>query len=109
MGRKLIAALGLASLLASGACATYGYGGYGGRYGSRYYVQVGPPAARYEQRYGAPGRGYVWQQGYYRWDGRGYYWVPGRYELAPRGYSRWEPARWQHDRGGWFFIEGRWR
>ena len=104
MGRKLIAVLGLASLLASGACATYGnYGGV------RAYVHVGPPAARYEQRYGAPGRGYVWQQGYYRWDGRGYYWVPGRYELAPRGYSRWEPAHWQHDRGGWFFIEGRWR
>lgn len=105
MGRKLIAIFGLATLLASGACATYG--GY--RHDSRYYVHAGPPSPRYERPYGSPGRGYIWQQGYYRWDGRGYYWVPGRYEIAPRGYSRWEPARWQRDRGGWFFVEGRWR
>ncbi len=103
MGRKTIAALGLLTLLSTGACATYG------GYGARYYVHAGPPSARYDRPYNSPGRGYVWQQGYYRWDGRGYYWVPGRYEMAPRGYSRWEQPRWQHDRGGWFFVEGRWR
>ncbi|MEP6918220.1 MAG: hypothetical protein ABJC89_21410 [Acidobacteriota bacterium] len=75
----------------------------------RVYVRSGPPAAVVERRPAAPGPGFVWEPGYYRWSGRNYSWVPGRYEGAARARARWEPGRWVHDRHGWYFVEGRWR
>jgi hypothetical protein len=98
MRKSLISSVILATMMATGACASVG---------ARLYLHSGPPAPRYE-RYSYRA-GYVWQPGYYRWDGRRYDWVGGRYARAPRGYSRWESPRWERRGGGWFFIEGRWR
>jgi hypothetical protein len=74
----------------------------------RVYVRTGPPPVVVERRVVAPGPGFVWLPGYYRWAGRDYVWVPGRYERA-RSHARWVPGRWVHDRHGWYFVEGRWR
>ncbi len=89
-----------ALVVVSGACVTTS---------GRVYLRLGPPAPVIERRIDAPGLGYVWQPGYYRWDGRGYVWVSGHYERAPRGRARWESGHWSHDRHGWYWVEGRWR
>jgi hypothetical protein len=75
----------------------------------RVYVRVGPPAPIVERRIVAPGPGYIWIAGYHAWDGRAYVWRPGRWERAPRRNAHWVPARWYHDRRGWYLIEGHWR
>lgn len=73
------------------------------------YVSSRPPRGVVEVIAVAPSRAHVWVPGFYAWRGNAYVWVPGRYELPPRGLRRWEPARWKHDRRGWFLVEGRWR
>ena len=75
----------------------------------RLYVRVGPPAPIVETRIAAPGPGYVWVPGFYRWEGRDYLWVAGHYELPPRARARFVQGHWQHDRQGWYYVEGRWR
>jgi WXXGXW repeat (2 copies) len=75
----------------------------------RLYVRVGPPAPIVEARIVAPGPGYEWVPGFYRWDGRGYLWVVGRYELPPRARARFVEGHWAHERQGWYFVEGHWR
>jgi hypothetical protein len=96
------AAILSATLAASTACASAAPRG-------RVYVRVGPPAPIVERRIVAPGRGYVWIPGYHTWDGRAYVWRPGRWDRPPRARARWVPARWYHDRRGWYLIEGHWR
>ena len=97
--KPLIAALFVTTAMFAAACATSG----------RVHVRVGPPPLRAEAVVVAPGPGYVWVPGYYRWDGAAYIWMPGRYERPPRGRARWVPAHWERDRHGWFFVEGHWR
>ena len=72
-------------------------------------VQVRPPRAVVERRSSPPGRGYVWVPGYQRWDGRAYGWVPGRWEIPPRPRAHWVGPKWERQRNGWVFREGRWR
>ena len=72
-------------------------------------VRIGPPRPVVERRIVRPGPGYVWVNGYQRWDGRGYAWVPGRWELPPRRNARWQAHRWRQRHGEWVFEEGRWR
>lgn len=96
-----IRSAGIAALLfVSAACASTS---------GRVYLRVGPPPAVVERRIDAPGPGYVWQPGYYRWDGREYRWMPGHYELAPRARATWVPGHWEHDRRGFYWVDGRWR
>jgi hypothetical protein len=76
---------------------------------ARAYVRVGPPARVVEVRSVAPGPGYVWIEGYHRWDGRGYFWVPGHWDRAPRSRAVWAPGYWAHDRHGYYWVDGRWR
>ena|SRR6266700_2163005 len=71
-------------------------------------VKVAPPRIVVEKRAPRPGRDYVWQAGYHRWDGNLYVWETGRWEKAPRAHARWIAPRWQHRRDGWLFIEGHW-
>lgn len=97
---KWRSALGVLLLTAAAGCAAST---------GRVYVHAGPPRAVVERRVVAPGPGYVWQAGFYRWSGRDYVWVPGHYERAPRGRATWVPGRWAHDRRGWYFVEGHWR
>jgi len=72
-------------------------------------VRVAPPRAVSERRPPRPGRDHVWVSGYHRWDGNAYAWTPGRWELPPRRHARWIAPRWTHHRGGWVFVDGRWR
>jgi len=72
-------------------------------------VRVGPPRAVVERRGPTPGRGYVWINGYQRWDGNRHVWVPGRWELPPRPRARWVEHRWVKRHNGYVFVEGHWR
>ena len=72
-------------------------------------VRVAPPRPVYETRGPMPGRGYVWINGYHRWDGRAHVWVPGRWERPPHPRSRWVEHRWVKRHGGYVFVEGHWR
>jgi hypothetical protein len=97
--RHLTAALIVAaSLLASNACTS-----------GRVFVRVGPPPPLVEAVAVAPGPGFVWVPGFYRWDGVQYVWVPGRYERPPRPRARWVPPHWERGRRGWYVVAGRWR
>jgi hypothetical protein len=75
----------------------------------RVYVRVGPPAPVYEVRAVSPGPGFVWIEGYHRWDGRAYIWTPGRWERPPRPRAAFVPGHWASDRRGYYWVEGHWR
>ena len=70
-------------------------------------VTVAPPPIRREVIGVAPGRGYVWIDGYWSWDGYRHSWNAGRWE-APRPGYRWAPHHWYHQRDGWHLEEGHW-
>lgn len=72
-------------------------------------VRIGPPHPQVERRSVAPGPGYVWTQGYHRWDGRAYVWVPGSWVMPPRRHARWVAPHWVKRHHGWVFVEGHWR
>jgi hypothetical protein len=77
--------------------------------GARVYVRIGPPAPIAEVRGVAPGPRYVWVPGYHNWNGTAYVWAPGRWAVPPRARARWVPARWVHDRHGYYLVRGHWR
>jgi hypothetical protein len=89
-----------ALFLASSACAAPQ---------GRIYVRVGPPAPIVETAIVAPGPGYIWTPGFYRWDGAAYLWLPGRYVRPPRPRAAWVPGHWVRERHGWYFVDGHWR
>jgi hypothetical protein len=60
---------------------------------TRIYVRVAPPPIVVEQVQ-APRSGYVWQQGYHRWDGRSYAWSAGTWARPPHRRAQWVPGRW---------------
>jgi hypothetical protein len=99
-GRTVAALLVCGTIAVSAACATPR---------GRVYVRVGPPAPIVDTRVVAPGAGYLWLPGFYRWNGAAYAWVPGRWERAPRPRAAWVPGRWVRERRGWYFVEGHWR
>ena len=72
-------------------------------------IRVGPPAPVYERRGPPPERGFVWIQGYHRYDDGHYMWVPGHYERPPHEGARWTAHRWQHRGDHWELREGHWR
>jgi hypothetical protein len=63
---------------------------------ARVVVGIAPPPVIVETPVPAPGPGYVWTPGYYRWDGRAYVWVPGGWVVAPFPAARWAPHHWVH-------------
>ena len=72
-------------------------------------IRVGPPAPVYERRGSPPERGYVWINGYHRYEGDHYVWTPGRWDRPPRAHQRWESHRWERHHGEWRLREGHWR
>jgi hypothetical protein len=61
-----------------------------------------------------PGRGFVWTNGYYRWNrprrGRpGFVWMPGQWRRPPRHGMVWVSPGWRRGRGGYTFVAGGWR
>lgn len=83
-------------------------GGYGGGYGDGYEVSVAPPAPHYEVAIAAPGPGFLWIGGHWRWGGHRHAWVPGHW-TRPRHGHHWEPHRWQQHGRGWRESPGHWR
>src|SRR5262245_8025703 len=75
---------------------------------TNFYVRVGPPASIHQVRPSAR-RGFVWQDGYYRWSGNRYRWVDGRFVRPPFAGARWTPGRWNNSRRGWYWTGGHWR
>lgn len=72
-------------------------------------VNTAPPAVRIEAQTVAPGAGYVWTPGYWRWTGTGYVWMSGSWVLPPRAAAIWMPGHWAHRPRGWVWIPGHWR
>ncbi len=72
------------------------------------YVQVEPPAPRYEVIGGAPVAGQVWIGGYWGWNGGRHVWQPGSW-VAPRPGYRWAPHRWERSGRGWQQHPGHWQ
>lgn len=109
------AALALPALLAG--CyvvpigAPHGRGPGGGRGGGHddggAWVQVPPPAPRYEPIPVAPGPGYLWIGGYWSWQVNRHVWIGGRWALPPAGHV-WVPHRWDRGRRGWSERPGHW-
>jgi hypothetical protein len=73
------------------------------------YVRRGPPPERVEVVTAAPYADAVWIRGHWAWRRNDYEWVPGRWTRIERGYHEWVPGHWDHDRYGWYYIEGHWR
>jgi hypothetical protein len=91
--RATAVALG-SSLL--GACAVYGYGGYGD-------VAVAPPEPIVEAP--APRVGFIWAPGYYVWGGGRYSWRAGHY-IRERPGHRWVADRWERRGNRWHYARG---
>ena len=70
------------------------------------YVQVAPPAPRYEA-VPAPRRGMVWAPGHWEWRGGRHVWTRGVWLRQRPGYVYRAPdwrergGRWEMRRGGW--------
>jgi hypothetical protein len=72
-------------------------------------IRVAPPAPIVETRPVAPGPGFVWVDGYHRWDGAHYVWTPGRWDRPPHPGAHWVAHHYVRRGGGWVLVEGRWR
>jgi hypothetical protein len=69
---------------------------------------VAPPPARVEVVGVAPGAGFIWIGGYWRWGGAEYVWVPGRWVRPRPGYV-WVPGRWEQRGRRYVWHKGVWR
>jgi hypothetical protein len=66
-------------------------------------VRVASPRAVVETRGPGPGTGYVWVDGYHRWDGHAYVWAPGRWERPPRARAHRGRHHWSSVTVGGFW------
>ncbi len=89
---------------ATSACA--GYVTAGGA--SLTFVDRAPPPARREVRTSSPGSGHVWVGGHWGWQGNDYVWVSGSWMAVEPSHRGGKPG-WQHDRRGWYWVDGHWR
>jgi hypothetical protein len=69
----------------------------------------GPPPQVFEHHGPPPQDGYVWVDGYQRWDGGHYVWTPGRWDRPPHPHAHWVAHQWVHKHGAWVMVEGHWR
>lgn len=98
MLRRHLASIGLSALLSAASAGAVPV-----------YVKIAPPAPKVEVRVVAPGRGYVWVGGYYRWHAGAYVWVPGGWKLPPHAGAVWVPGHWKSTPSGWYWRPGHWR
>ncbi len=74
-------------------------------------VTIAPPPPRrevivYSSR---PSVDFVWVPGYWNWHSGRHVWISGRWDRPPHGHHNWHAPRWERHRGGYRFVEGRWR
>ena len=72
-------------------------------------IRIGPPPRMHEDRGQRPERGYVWINGYQRYEGDHYVWTPGRWERPPQQNQRWVAHRWARHGDHYEMQEGHWR
>jgi WXXGXW repeat (2 copies) len=72
-------------------------------------VTRAPPPIRVETQTVAPGPGYFWTRGYWRWTGTTYVWVPGTWVVRPRPAAVWVEGHWVPRYNGWVWIPGHWQ
>ena len=72
-------------------------------------VRVAPPAPIVEFHDRPPHPGWVWVDGYHRWNGHRYVWVHGHWVRPPHEGAVWVAHRWEHRGEGWVLVEGHWR
>ncbi len=72
-------------------------------------VAQAPPAVRIETRTAAPGPGYVWSTGHWRWTGTRYVWIGGSWIARPTPTAVWVEGHWIPRPGGSVWIEGHWQ
>ena len=101
--RNLLLACALGGAAFGAAVAPAAAQVYGG-----IYVQTAPPAPVYEAVPAAPGPGYYWVAGYWRWNGYRYVWARGHYEVAPYSGAVWHPGHWRQGPNGWYWVAGHW-
>ena len=70
------------------------------------YVEVAPPAPRYEV-VPAARAGWVWAPGYWEWRHHRHVWVGGHWIRERHGHV-YVPARWVEHRGRWVYEPGTW-
>lgn len=97
----------LNSLIAAAALAASGFAALPAAAAVDVYVDVAPPAPRYEV-IPAPRDGFAWQPGYWEWRNGRHVWVRGRW-IRERPGMYWHPSRWvQYPDGRWYLERGRW-
>jgi len=72
------------------------------------YIQTAPPSPIVETVPVAPGPGYFWVGGYWRWNGYRYAWVHGNYQYRPYAGAAWHAGHWVNGRRGWYWRAGHW-
>ena len=72
-------------------------------------IRIGPPAPIVERRPPPPDRGYVWIDGYHRYEGGQYVWTPGHWDRPPHPGAHWVAHKWVHRGDHWVLVEGHWR
>jgi hypothetical protein len=72
-------------------------------------IRIGPPAPVVEVRGTPPGEGYVWVDGYHRYENDHYVWTAGHWDRPPHRGGHWVAHRWVHRHGEWVLVEGHWR
>lgn len=106
--RMLLSALVLGTVALAGCIVVpAGRGHRGGGPYAEGSIEVEPPGQRYEVIGVAPGPGYFWIGGNWRWGAGRYAWAPGRWEPSRPGY-RWEPHSWRREGRGWRESPGHW-
>lgn len=72
-----------------------------------YAPQPPPELPQYEQP-PAPGEGYIWTPGNWRYAQAGYFWVPGAWVHAPYQGALWTPGYWGWRGGRYAYYRGYW-
>jgi len=88
------------------AAASIGFAPLPSSADARIYLDVAPPAPRYEV-VPAPRAGFVWQPGVWEWRGGRHHWVAGHWVRERHG-MYWHPNRWVEREGRWGYERGHW-
>lgn len=73
-------------------------------------VESAPPADVQETIPPAPGPGFHYIKGCWKWNGQ-WAWTPGYWVAVPHPGAVWVPGYWvkHHHRHGWYWVDGHWK
>ena len=101
MKKAVLSTVLLASAVLT-SCAPYPHYGYG-------YRVPPPPGPAFGMVGRAPGRGFVWVEGFYDLRGSRWVWIPGYWVRPPRPGAVWVRPSWEPRGHGYHFHQGYWR